>query len=720
MFKNYYTIAVRFLAKNKIYASINVFGLVVGFTSFILITLFLTDELTYDHSPHSDRLYRIVNTAPENDPWLKGVPQMPVQLINEVPEIESMTRLLMVNGLVQNNNKVYEEKNVLFADPSFIKLFPLSPLRGSYSFLNENSVVITKQTAERYFGEADPLGKSIRFTMADDTVATLFEVSGVIDDLPSNIHFHFDFLMPYRENMAFQNNTGVYTYLQLKPHTNPNDIEKKFSLLNQTHHEAWRTDQSQAIILQAIESIHLDSHFGEEMEKNGNRQVLYILGISAFLILIVGLINFINISLARSIKRAKEIGIRKVMGAQRSQVAGQFLLESLTLLVIAAILAVGVTQVLLPLFNAFTSKSIAPQLYEYLPILGLIILISGILASAYPALLLSGVLPAVVLKDASAHQFFKGTRLRSALLVAQFSIAITLLIATITIWNQLNFIQSKDLGFTKDQVLLLRLDNPQSQRNYTTVKQQVQRYTGIVQVAASGAAPGQDFSGWPYQLPVSSSYTGEPISLGTTTLFVDEAYLGLMKIPVLKGRAFDAENLLSDSEFGVLVNESFVSEYNWDMENALGKTIQYFNPAARAFVDANVIGVVKDFHYQSFHSKIEPLIIRLKNPNDGRYGSVAAMNTLSLELSGSEFSTVLASLKQAWKDIDPVYPFHFEFLDDRIQKQYENDERLCELFLMFSVIAIAITCLGLLGISLLTIEQRTKELGIRKILGAST
>lgn len=299
MLRNYYAIAIRFLAKSKIYTVINVVGLVVGFISFILISLYVTDELTFDNFTNSDRLYRIVNTAPENDPWLKGMPQTPVQMVADIPEIESFTRLLFTSGLMQAEGKSIEESGVLFADPSFFKLFSFEQSKDSYSFPNENSVLITSSTAKRYFGEDNAVGKVFQFTLAGDTTTLSYEVIGVIEDLPSNVHFHFDFLLPYTEGMDFQGNVGVYTYLLLKPQASANAVESKFTKLNNIHFEALGNDQSQRIQLQPVSAIHLDSKFGEEIEEGGNRQVLYILGLAAVLILVVGLINFINISGAK-------------------------------------------------------------------------------------------------------------------------------------------------------------------------------------------------------------------------------------------------------------------------------------------------------------------------------------------------------------------------------------------------------------------------------------
>ncbi len=720
MLHNYYTLALRFLAKSKVHTLINVFGLVIGFTCFILISLYITDELTYDTSPNADRLYRVVHTAPENYPWLKGMPQMPEQMTSEIPEIENFSRLMFVKGLVQADQKIFEEDKVLFTDPSFFSLFPFDFVKGEYSFQHENSVLITQSTATRYFGSEDPIGKTIEFTLDRDTSRTAYTVSGVLNDLPSNIHFHFDFLLPYRENMVYQSNVGVYVYFLLKPGATSDAVESKFVTLNAQHHQAWGTDISQNMILQPIKSIHLESHYGEEIEVNGNKQTVYILGFTAFLILTVGLINFINISLARSIKRGKEVGIRKVLGAQRKQVFTQFLLESLAMLVIAAIISLAVTQLMLPAFNAFTQKTMNPNFVEFLPLLTAAILFSGLLASAYPALLLSGVLPAIVLKDASNLKFLQGAKLRSVLLVAQFSIAIALLMATLTIWQQLNYIQSKDLGFNKEQVIILHIDNPELQRNYSVITQQFRQLPGILQVAASGSVPGQDFPGWPYQLPATSSPTGEDMGIGTSTLFVDEAYLSLMNISIIKGRGFTSENSISDSRHGIIVNESFLREYGWDLENSLAKRIQYFDPAVRAFADSRVIGVVRDFHFQSFRSKIEPLVIRLRNPENNSGRSSLAITSVSLKVTGNNLQRLINDLKQTWKNLDPVYPFDFEFLDAKIQKHYEADERFGKLFITFSMISIIITCLGLFGISLLTMEQRTKEIGIRKILGAST
>lgn len=719
MLHNYYTLALRFLAKSKMHTFINLFGLVVGFTCFLLISLFVADELTYDQSPHADRLYRVVNTAPENEPWLKGMPQMPVHMMNEIPEVENVSRLLFVNGLVQTEQQTTEEPNVLFADPSFFALFPFPLVAGSNSFANQHSVLLTQQAATRYFGSDDPIGKTIAFTLDGDTSRSTYTVNGVLRDLPSNMHFHFDLLLPYRDNMVYQGNVGVYSYFLLRAGASPHTVAVAFEKLNAKHHQAWGTDLAQCILLQPIRSIHLDSHYGEEIEANGNRQVVYILGFTAVLVLTVGLINFINISLARSIKRGKEVGIRKVLGAQRKQVFAQFLLESLSLLAVAALVALAVTQLVLPVFNAFTQKTINPNFVEFLPLLAAAILFAGLLASAYPALLLSGVLPAIVLKDASSLKFLQGARLRSVLLVAQFAIAITLLIATLTIWQQLNYIQSKNLGFDKDHVIVININNPMLQQHYTAVVEQLRQQPGVLQVAASGAVPGREFPGWPYQLPAASSPTGADMGIGTSTLFVDESYLGLMNIALVKGRAFDTENREADSRYGIIVNESFLHAYGWRQEDAIGKRVQYFDPTLRAFTDSQVIGVVRDFHFQSFRSKIEPLVIRLRNPEHNAAHAVLGITSVSLKVSGENGAALLAALQQTWKQIDDRYPFDFAFLDSQIQAHYEADERFGKLFITFSVISILITALGLFGISLLTIEQRTKEIGIRKILGAS-
>lgn len=719
MIRNYITIAWRVLSKSKVYTAINVLGLVVAITSFTLIMLFVSDELTYDSSnPNAERIYRIVHEAPENDPWLKDMPRLTSQMADEIPEIESSARLLMVKGLVTYENKAFEEERVLFADPSFIQLFPHTAATGVYTFANENSVIISELAAIRLFGKEDAIGKSISMLQSQDTVSKNFIVSGVLKKPSSNSHLNFDFLMPYREGMSFEDNSGVYTYLLLKPGTTPEVVQEKFKTLNAQHHEAWFADADQTISLQPITSIHLDSHLGEELEANGNRDVVYILAATAFLILLVALINYINISLARSTKRAKEVGIRKVLGAYRSQVLRQFLLESVAVLAVATIFAFAATQLVLPVFNTFTQKNIELQFQQYLPILAGIILLSGLLASAYPALLLSGVLPAVILKDSVSLKFLQGTKLRSFLLTGQFAIAIVLLIATFTIWQQLHYIQNKDLGFEKDAVLVVHLNNTEARQRYEALIQKFSSNPEIIKASAAGAVPGEEFPGWPYQLSAPMSPTGEETGLGTTTLFVDEHYLNLMNITILQGRDFDSKNAEADSRYSVIINEAFAEEYGWGT-SAPGKTIQYHNPGTRTFTEANVIGIVKDFHYQSFHTKIEPLIIRLKVP--GQTGSFASsINTISLKISGKNIPALITGLEQDWKSVVPAYPFDFEFLDAKIQKHYENDQRLGQLFIVFSVISIMITCLGLLGITLLTVEQRTKEIGIRKILGATT
>lgn len=721
MLQNYITIALRVLSKSKIYTAINAGGLVVGITSFTLIMLFVSDEVSYDTAnPNASTLYRVVNEAPENEPWLRGMPQMTVQMTSEIPEIERAARLLTVKGLVTVQQNSFEEEDVYFADPAFLKLFPHAITHGSFSFANDHAVIISAQAAARYFGSQDAVGKSIRFLQSRDTVARNYIVQAVLDTRQANSHLQFDFLMPYREGMAFEDNAGVYTYLQLQADASPNAVEQEFKELNAIHHEAWRTDATQTITLQPITSIHLDSHYAEELHANGNRQIVYILTAAAFLILLVALINYINISLARSTRRAKEVGIRKVLGAYRSQVLRQFLLESLTILTFSTIIAFAATQLLLPVFNTFTQKNIELHVQAYLPILTVVILLSGLMASAYPALLLSGIVPATILKDSTSLKFLQGTRLRNVLLTGQFSVAILLLIVTLTIWQQLNYVQTKNLGFEKDAVLVVHLKNTEAQQRYQVLAQKFSSHAEVKKVAAGSAVPGEAFPGWPYQLPAAVSPTRENMGLGTTTLFVDDQYLDLMNIRLVEGRNFDARNTAADSRFTLIVNEAFVNEYGWDMTGSpLGKIIQYHDPASRSFIDATVIGVVGDFHYQSFHSKIEPLIIRLKDPAEvSRFAS--SITTLSLKISGSNVTSLVSALERDWKAVEPVHPFDLEFLDSKIQRFYEDDARLGQLFIAFSGVSIMLTCLGLFGITLLMIEQRTKELGIRKILGATT
>ncbi|MBA3675106.1 MAG: ABC transporter permease [Chitinophagaceae bacterium] len=722
MIKNYISLAWRNLKKKPLFAAINCIGLAIGITSFVFIAIFVLDELSYDkYYNNSHRIYRLTYAAQDNLPWLKDVPAVAPGIASKAPEIERFTRLFQSGGLVTNDTVAFNEEKIFFADASFFNVFNLPFVSGNTNEFatDPNSIVISNRTAKKYFGNENPIGKELKIAGNDGLGDFNLKVTGVYKDLPHNAHFHFDFLIPYREQMASQSNIGVYTYLLLSPNISGKAVEEKLNRLKQQYFKEWKVDAKTIFGLQPVTSIHLQSDFFDEIEVNSNKKIIYIFSITAFLILLIACINYINISLAQSIKRSKEIGVRKVLGASKRQVILQFITESFVLLSIAIVISFLLIQAGLPMFNQLTKKSLSLQNNWYLIILLPVIISLGLLSALYPAVVLSNFNPILALKNIVPAGALKTITLRKGLLTFQFLIAVILLVCTGVIYNQLSFIRNRNLGFEKEKVIVIPLQSSHAQAQYSVLKQELLKNTNVLKVSASHSIPGDEMEGGIYRIP--SSFVKE-ISNSTgfaeNTLFVDTDYLGLMQIRMLVGKGFLNSE---DNNSNFIINETAVKKYGWNnAEQAIGKTIEYFDPGDRTFHPALIIGVVSNFHYQSLRSQIEPLILRLSNLQESSHRNyLATLTTVSVKINGTNLQKTLEELKDAWKNSNMLYPFEYSFLDDRIKKLYSSDEKLGNIFGKFSFIALFITCIGLFGISILTLEHRTKEIGIRKVLGAS-
>ncbi len=474
MLKNYISLALRNLRKKPLFSTINCVGLAIGITSFVFIAIFVLDELSYDESyDNANSIYRVTYAAPDNLPWLKDVPDVGPGIASKIPEIENYTRLFQSGGLVRSVELAFNEEKIFFADPTFFKVFNLTFLSGSPEEFEKdpNSVAINNLTAKKYFGNNDPVGKELKIAGNDGLSDFTLKVAGVYK-LPHNTHFHFDFLIPYRPQMASRSNVGVYTYLLISPNTSRNAIEEKLNRLKQQYFKEWRVDAKTIFGLQALTSIHLYSDFFDEIEANSNIQVIYIFSITAFLILLIACINYINISLAQSIKRSKEIGVRKVLGAGKRQVILQFITESFVLLVIAIVISLVLIQAGLPVFNQLTGKSLSLHNTWYLVVLLPAVISLGLLSAVYPAVVLSNFNPVLALKNLVPAGALKTITLRKALLTFQFLIAVVMLICTGVIYNQLSFIRNRNLGFEKEQVIIIPLQSPHAQAQYPVLKQE--------------------------------------------------------------------------------------------------------------------------------------------------------------------------------------------------------------------------------------------------------
>ncbi|GEO09206.1 ABC transporter permease [Segetibacter aerophilus] len=722
MLKNYLHIALRNIQRKPLFAAINTVGLAIGITSFVFIALFVLDELSYDrHFKNSKQIYRLTYAAKDNEPWLKDVPAVAPGIAARLPEMEHYTRLFQSSGLVKTGKESFNESKIFFADTSFFRVFDLTFIAGNAaSISNEpNGTIITNSTAKKYFGTENPVGKPLQLAGNDGLENFDLKVVAVIKDLPTNTHFHFDFLIPYRSALASRSNVGVYTYFKISANATASAIKDKLNRMKQQYFQEWRLDAKTILSLQPVTSIHLHSAFFEELEANSNVSTIYIFSITAFLILFIACINYINISLAQSTKRSKEIGLRKILGADKKQVIFQFITESFVHLLISIIISAFLLQALLPLFNQITEKSLTLDNNRSLLLLFPAITALGLMSALYPALVLSRFNPVLALKNTIPAATLKTSTLRQGLLVFQFAVAVVLIICTTIVFLQLSFIRNKNLGFAKEQVVVLSLRNPETQLKYRVLKQELLKNSNILKVAASHTVPGEEMGGGIYRMSTAEAKNNEPTELESNTLFVDEDYLDLMNISIVAGKKFNKENSASEANNTVLVNEAAAKTYGWKFAEATGKTIEYFVDRSRGFQPALVAGVVSNFHYQSLRSPIEPLIIRLAKDADSAGGYISTMTSLSIKIKGSDVRQAVTDIKKAWDKTNKDYPFEYTFLDERLTKLYSSDEKLGQVFSKFSFIVLFITCIGLFGISILTIELRTKEIGIRKVLGAS-
>ena len=423
--------------------------------------------------------------------------------------------------------------------------------------------------------------------------------------------------------------------------------------------------------------------------------------------------------MAQSTKRSKEIGLRKILGADKKQVIFQFITESFVHLLISIFISAFLLQALLPLFNQITEKSLTLGNNSSLLLLFPAITALGLMSALYPALVLSKFNPVLALKNTIPTGSLKTSTFRQGLLVFQFSVAVVLIICTTVVFLQLSFIRNKNLGFAKEQVVVLSLRNPATQLKYRILKEELLKSSNMIKVAASHSVPGEEMGGGIYKLTGAATKNNEPSDFSCNTLFVDEDYLNLMNINVIAGRKFSKENSTSEASNAVLINEAAAKSYGWKPLEAIGKTIEYFVSRSRGFQPAQVAGVITDFHYQSLRSPIEPLIIRLEKDSVSSAGYVSTITSLSIKIKESDVRQAVADIRKVWDKTNKDYPFEYTFLDERLSKLYSSDEKLGRVFSKFSLIVLFITCIGLFGISILTIELRTKEIGIRKVLGAS-
>jgi len=724
MFRNYIKVAIRNLWKNKGFSAINIFGLAIGLACFLLIFLYVIDELSYDrYNKNASRIYRvhseinfggnILNLAVTSDP-------MGATLKKDYPQVEEFTRLYASGfWLFRKGNEFIRENHVLYADSTVFKVFTLPFITGDpNTALNEpKTLVISESAAKKYFGTTDVIGKTME---SDDHV--LHKITGVMRDIPAESHFQADFLYPMKDAQYSWGNFlshNHWTYILLKPGTNAKAFEKNFKQVVQKYvfpqaqemmkvpsvEEFEKSGNKVEYKLMPLTDIHLHSDLTAEIGVNGNAQFVYIFGAVALFLLLIACINFMNLSTARSANRAQEVGIRKVLGTQRKNLIFQFLTESTLMAILSLFIAVGIAYLILPLFNEISTKSLSFRSFLRPAILIPIIFLPfvvGLLAGSYPAFFLSSFRPIEVLKGKLAMRG-GNVNIRSTLVVFQFFISIVLITATIIVYKQLNFIQNRQLGYNKDQVLVLN-QTWSLDKNVDAFKNEMLKVPGVQSATVSGF------------LPVNSSrndntFYPKPVfdakdALSMQIWSVDYDYIKTLGMKMVKGRAFSRE--FGTDSSGIIINE--VAANYLGFADPIGKKLYtYDDLQAKTVSEFTIIGVVKNFNYESLRQGIGPLGMHLANH----------AGNISLKVDASNIPNIIKEASAKWKSMAQGIPISYQFLDEAFDQMYRNEQRVGKIALIFSILTILIACLGLFGLATFIAEQRTKEIGIRKVLGAS-
>ena len=719
MLRNYILIAFRNLQKHRAFSFINITGVAVGLACFLLIALYVKDELSYDrYNTNADRIYRVSRTFLASDGTVslklaEVAPPFGPLIKQDFPEAEQVVRTFIDSeGLVRFGEHSFNEKDIFLAEANLFKVFDFTLLSGNPDHALENpfSILFSRPMAEKYFGHENPIGKTIRYNNQHDLTVT-----GVYEPLPAQAHFHPNFLVSFstlNDNRIYGaeslrtnwSNNSFSTYVLLKPGSNPDRMEAAFPAFQNEHvpsEEGQKASTWSVLNLQKLTDIHLRSHTDSEIEPTGDITYIYLFSAIGLFILLIACINYMNLATARSAGRAKEVGMRKVVGALRAQLIGQFLSESILLVVFALLIAVFLVLLGLPALNEFTQKQLSfHQLLNpgFLAILVGITLLTGLVAGSYPAFFLTSFRPLGILKGKIASTMRTG-KLRQVLVVTQFSIAIVLIISTAVVYNQMKYIQDYRLGYAKDQVLLLR-DLGDSTTNYQTLKEQLIQTGAVGDMGRSSRIPSGRLLD-SYSAMAMKGDTMAPVKINLRGLRVDYDFIPAYQIGMAAGRNF-SRSYSTDTSM-VVLNETAVRQLGWTPEQAIGKPFHY-GPAK-----GQIIGVTKDVHFESLHQPMSALAMTL---------TPTQLNWLSLPLKGNVPAAV-RQVETVWKRFFPERPFDYQFLDERFDRLYTREQTQQVLFSIFAGIAILISCLGLFGLSMFMAEQRMKEIGIRKVLGAS-
>jgi putative ABC transport system permease protein len=726
MIKNYFKIAWRNLKRNKFISFINLFGLTVGLCCCLLITVYILNELSFDrYNKNADNVYRIERTFLNAETGALSLelgavaPPFAPLLQNDYKEIKKITRILPAGtSAIKYGQNIFNQDNVFFADENLFDLFDFKVTKGNpaKSLNDPYSVMLTEETAKKYFGSDDPMNKVIRLNNQYD-----FKVTGIYKELPANSHWHPDLMISfstlkdsaiYGEQNLMNNwgNNSFYTYLLLPDNYNTKKLESQFPAFQNRHIPAagkFKASDYSILSLRKLTNIHLYSHTDSELEINGDIKRVYIFSAIALFILLIACINYMNLSSARSVLRAKEIGVRKTAGASKQELVSQFLCESVFIAWLAAVFALVLTIVALPWLNQLSGQQLSiHSLFQWKTIIAILLLpfFVGFLSGIYPALYLSSFQPVKVLKGI-IDKGGGNISFRKVLVVFQFAISIVLIIATVIVFQQLNYIQNKSLGFDREHVITFK-NNSGLDPSFQSFKTELLANSNIKEVGRSSRIPtGRLLDSQGSMLNRGDSLA--PSKADIKYVVADENFIPAYGIKIVAGRNFSTDFGMDTSSF--LINETAVKALELKSnEDAIGKQFQYGGQKG------TIVGVFNDFNFESLHQRIIPLILF-----ESRTAGANDYDNISIKVSGN-VPIALAQIEKTWKKFLPEIPYEYRFLDDRYANLYESENRQSSIFTIFSCIAIFIACLGLFGLSAFTITQRIKEIGVRKVLGAST
>ena len=711
MLKSYFKIAVRHFQRQKTYSLINISGLAVGMACCILILLWVYDELSYDrHHEKADRIYRITYAEEIGGAYdhyaLAPFAAAPV-FTEELSEIESFTRLWQRNGLLTHEGRKFEERDIFYVDPDFFKIFTCNFIEGEpATALNEpGSIVLTAQSARKIFRENNPVGQTLNLNADGDLLVT-----GVIEDIPKNSHFKFNCLVSMKtiqgqraERLKQWQTINGWSYLLLSKGDLANNVEKKLAAIVERHvgDEFRKYGMKVDYFLQRMTEIHLRSHLQAEIEGNGDILYVYAFSLIAFFILLIACINFMNLSTARSANRGKEVGVRKIFGAHKNRLVSQFITESTILAFLGLFSALFLVWLLLPFFSDLTGKEIGlGHLKNGVIIGGLLAMavLTGFFAGSYPAFFLSAFQPVHVIRS-KLHRTSHKSRLRNILVTLQFVISVVLIISTFSVFDQLRYMKNQNLGFDKEQVLAVRLKGQRKWKSIESIKNDLKRNPNILNVSASHGIPGQVDS----VLTMFQEGKAETESHTFDVIVSDYDYVNTYGMEIVEGRDFSSE-FTTDAAGAFLINERARQKLGWGKET-VGKKIGFSDETMWP-----IVGVVKDFHYLSLKEKIGPLAVLLRLDH---------FSLLSIKMSTDNISGTIDSIKKTWQTYEKERTFEYFFVDENFNALYHSEERLSQIISWFAAIAIFIACLGLFGLASYTAEQSRKEIGIRKVLGAT-